>query len=77
MRSLVLLLLAAVAGCAPRPLGTIAADAGASVTPLARPGERVLENQAVFVRSVRIVPARPAASIRVPPRAHPASERGN
>ncbi|HEX8672952.1 MAG TPA: hypothetical protein VF710_13740 [Longimicrobium sp.] len=59
MRSLVLLLLlAAVAGCAPRPLGTITTDAGGSVVPVARPGERLLENQAVFVRSVRIVPPR-------------------
>ena len=76
MRSLVLLLLASVAGCAPRPLGTITADAGASVIPLARHDDRALENQAVFVRSVRIVQAAPA-SPRVPPRAHPVDERGN
>jgi hypothetical protein len=64
MRSLVLLLIAAVSGCAPRPLGTIAADAGASAIQMARHDDRAPENQAVFVRSVRIVQPAPAPSTR-------------
>ncbi|HEY0150694.1 MAG TPA: hypothetical protein VGB92_01785 [Longimicrobium sp.] len=73
MRSLVLLLFAAVAGCAPRPLETIAADAGAPVIPTARRDDRATENQAVFVRSVRIVQPAPVPSTRP----HRVEGRGN
>jgi len=83
MRSPVLLLLAAAAACAPRPLAPLGADdaptlaiVGASVLPMDRPGERVLENQTVFVRAARIVQVGPAGRMRVPPDAQRVDGRG-
>lgn len=83
MRSLVLLLLPALVSCAPRSLATSDADGaptlaivGASVLPMDGPGERVLENQTVFVRGARILQVGPAGRMRVPPGTRRVEGRG-
>lgn len=82
MRALVPLLLAAVAACGPRPLAPSAdvaptlAIVGASVLPMDGPGERVLENQTVFVRGARVVQVGPAGRMRVPAGAQRVDGRG-